>query len=168
MDQGLDKKLDLKERMFSFIKNHKLKLLFFILASIIFTICFFVFIENVKKKNIFISEKYVKAGLLLSNSQNDEAIKYYEDIILSKNKFYSILALNIILEKNLVTDNKIILSYFKLLEKENYPDELNDVILFKKALYLLKRGDIKTGEEILNFLINKNSNLKSLAIEVTK
>ena len=168
MDQSLDKKLDLKERMFSFIKNHKLKLLFFILASIIFTICFFVFIENVKKKNIFISEKYVKAGLLLSNSQNDEAIKYYEDIILSKNKFYSILALNIILEKNLVTDNKIILSYFKLLEKENYPDELNDVILFKKALYLLKRGDIKTGEEILNFLINKNSNLKSLAIEVTK
>ena len=166
MDQSLDKKLDLKERMFSFIKNHKLKLLFFILASIIFTICFFVFIENVKKKNIFISEKYVKAGLLLSNSQNDEAIKYYEDIILSKNKFYSILALNIILEKNLVTDNKIILSYFKLLEKENYPDELNDVILFKKALYLLKDSNSAEADRLLKKIIEKKSSLKIIAQEI--
>ena len=48
-----------------------------------------------------ISEKYVKAGILLSNNKNEKALKnYYEEIILSKNKFYSILALNTIIEKN--------------------------------------------------------------------
>ena len=168
MDQSLDKKKDLKERMHSFIKNHKFKFLFFISALLVFIICFFVIIENEKKKNILISEKYVRAGLLLSSGQNKDAIIYYEDIIASKHKFYSILALNIILEKNLVTDNGKILEYFNKLEKENYSEELKDLILFKKALYLFKRKDNETGKKILNFLINKNSNLKSVALQIMK
>lgn len=168
MDQSLDKKIDLKARMHSFIKNHKFKFLFFISATFIFIICFFVIVENEKKKNILISEKYIRAGLLLSSGQNKDAITYYEDIIASKHKFYSILALNIILEKNLVTDNEKILEYFNELEKENYSEELKDLILFKKALYLFKRNDNETGKKILNFLINKNSNLKSVALQIIK
>ena len=134
MDQSLDKKKDLKERMYSFIKNHKFKFLFFISALLVFIICFFVIIENEKKKNILISEKYVRAGLLLSDNNKEEAKNYYEDIIFSNNKFYSILALNTILEKDLITNKEKILKYFEILEKENYSEELNDLILFKKAL----------------------------------
>ena len=129
--------------MYSFIKNHKFKFLFFISALLVFIICFFVIIENEKKKNILISEKYVRAGLLLSSGQNKDAIIYYEDIIASKHKFYSILALNIILEKNLVTDNGKILEYFNKLEKENYSEELKDLILLKKHFIFLKEKIMK-------------------------
>lgn len=168
MDQSLNKKLNLKEAIFSLIKNHKLKFSFLISVLLIFIICILVFIDNEKRKNIIISEKYIKAGLLLSSSQNEDAKQYYEDIILSKNKFYSLLALNIILEKNLVSDNAKILEYFKVLEKHNYSEELNDLIVFKKALFLLKNKDDETGKKLLNFLINKNSNLKSAALQLIR
>ena len=49
----------------------------------------------------------------MSKNQNKEAKKYYENIILSKNKFYSLLALNTILEKNLIEDKKKNFNYFE-------------------------------------------------------
>ena len=74
--------------------------------------------------------------------------KYYEEIILSKNKFYSLLALNTILEKNLINDKKKIIKYFLKLEKFNFSKEANiDLIHFKKALYLIKIKEIKAGKK---------------------
>ena len=47
------------------------------------------------QKNSLIAEKYVQAGIYLSSNNSNDAKLLYEEIILSKNKFYSILALNI-------------------------------------------------------------------------
>ena len=118
MEQTIDKKPVLKDSILFFLKNNKLKI--YILASIIynFNINFFSFTENKKNENIFISENYVKAGLLISSGQKDEAKKYYENIILSDNKFYSLLSLNTVLEKNLIEDSEKILEYFAQLEKK--------------------------------------------------
>ena len=57
-----------------------------------------------KKKNILLSEKFIKAGLLLNNKKSEEAKNIMRKLVLSGNKFYSILALNIIIEKNLIED----------------------------------------------------------------
>ncbi len=106
MDESLDKKIDLKDKIKSFFEKNKLKLiifLFFLLASFLLI---FLFNENQKKKNILLSEKFVKARLLLSSGDKEKATEYYDEIILSKNKFYSLLALNTILEKNLETDKE--------------------------------------------------------------
>ena len=62
-----------------------------------------------KKKNISLAEKYVQAEILLSSNKNEKAKKLYEEIILSKNKFYSILALNTVIEKDLIFDKKKLL-----------------------------------------------------------
>ena len=70
------------------------------------TIAFFLWKDNNNKKNILISEKYTKAQLLLSKNKKEAATKHYEEIIFSKNKFYSVLALNTILEKELIKDKK--------------------------------------------------------------
>ena len=61
---------------------------------------------NVKKKNSLIAEKYIQAGIYLANKKNADATLIFEEIIESKNKFYSILSLNTILEKKLLTDKK--------------------------------------------------------------
>ena len=119
-----------------------------------------------KKKGVKISEQYIKAGLLLAEGEKQESLNYYEKIILSKNKFYSLLSLNTILEKNLINDKEKVLKYFEELEKLKLSKEQNDLLNFKKALYLIKFGDKKKAEKILNNLINSKSNLKSLSIEI--
>ena len=65
---------------------------------------------NLKKKNILQAESYIKGGIYLSNGKEKQAVEIYEEIIKSENKFYSILALNSILEKNLLPNKVTIVS----------------------------------------------------------
>ena len=166
MELDLDKKQTFKERFIFFLKKNKLKLFFLIGFILFFLISIILFIEHKKKENSLLSEKYIKASLFLSKNKNKQAKNYFEQIILSENKFYSLLALNTILEKKLIDDNGKILNYFKNLEKINYSEELKDLIQLKKSLYFLQIKDYKSGEKILNDLINKNSTLKSVAQEI--
>ena len=69
-----------------------------------------------EKKNNLISEKYIQAGLYLANGKKIESKNLYKEIVLSKNNFYSILALNTIIEKNLENDEGKVIEYFEILE----------------------------------------------------
>tara|TARA_B100001057_G_scaffold335977_1_gene336747 strand:- start:19664 stop:20173 length:510 start_codon:yes stop_codon:yes gene_type:complete len=163
MEQNLASKQVLKDKISNFYNLHKFKIfiLIFLLLSILFTTIFLQY--NNQKKNILISEKYIEAGLNLATNKKEKARLMYEEIILSKNKFYSILSLNTILEKNLISDKGKILEYFKILESSSNTKENNDLIIFKKALFLIKVSDNKTGRKLLNDLIEKDSKLKSIA-----
>ena len=97
----------------------------------------------IKKETNSISEKYIQVGLLLSSNENEKSKILLEEIILSKNKFYSILALNILLENNLENDKNKILNYFQIVEKSNKLKSYKDLIVFKKALYLIKNLKLK-------------------------
>ena len=88
--------------------------------------------------------------------------------MLAKNNFYSILALNTIIEKNLISNKGEILKYFEILEKSNVTKEQKNLIKFKKALYLIKESDTKNGNNLLKDLIDDNSSLKSIAEEIIK
>lgn len=168
MEQSLDKKPYLRETLTNFLNKNKRKFILFAILILITLTIFYISNENKKRKNNLIAEKYVKAGLLLSKNQNKEAKEYYENIILSNNEFYSLLSLNILLEKKLIKDDQKILNYFSQLEKKSSTSELLDLILFKKALFLIKNNDFKSGEKILENLISKNSNLKLAAQEIIK
>ena len=145
MDQSLDKKIEAKEKVLNFLKKNKFKLFILFSILIVFLASFFWIKYLNKKENILTSENYIKGGILLADNQNDEAKKYFENIVETGDNFYSLLALNIILEKNLVTDQKKILQYFERLENKKFSIELADLILFKKALYLLKINDKESG-----------------------
>ena len=166
MDQSLDKKIEIKEKVLNFLKKNKFKLFILFSILIIFLTSFFWIKYLNKKENILISENYIKGGILLADNQNDEARKYFEKIVETGDNFYSLLALNIILEKGLISDKKKILQYFKKLENKKFSRELSDLILLKKALYLLKINDKELGIEILSNLIKKDSKLKILAQEI--
>ena len=64
-----------------------------------------------------ISEKYVQAGIYLESGNDKDAKILLDEIILSRNNFYSILALNVILDKNLEIKKDLIMNYFKVVEK---------------------------------------------------
>ena len=166
MEQNLDKTKNFQEKFNYILKNNKIKIFFLITTIAILIFSSFLLNENKKKNNILISEKYFKATIFLLDGKKLEAKNNLEEIILSKNKIYSLLALNIILEKDLESDNNKILSHFNLLEKLNFSQNINDLIIFKKALFLIKINNQTAGNEILNDLIEKNSSLKLLAQEI--
>ena len=111
------------------------------------------------------SSKFLK-GIYLSTDQKNNAKILLEEIILSKNKFYSILALNTITEKNLILDHKRIIDYMILAEDIIETNDQKELLLFKKGLYLIKNSKNLEGEKILKDLIKKNSQLKFLAEEI--
>ena len=166
MEENIEKKQELKSRFINFFDKNKFK--FFILTSLIFIAIFALslFQINVKKNNSLIAEKYIQAGIYIALNKKDEAKVLYEEIILSKNKFYSILSFNSILEKKLITDKKKILNYFKTLEEIISNEDQKDLIIFKKALYLIKTSDLEGGKKQLDKLRKKNSKLKSISDEL--
>ena len=168
MNQDLDNKINLKYKILSLIRENKIKISFLATAILIAFFIFIYLVENNKRENIALSEKYIKAGLNLSNEKTEQAKKDYEEIILGNNKFYALLAFNTILEKNLITDEKKILEYFSQLEKNSYSNEIQDLILLKKSLFLFKSKKYEAGTELLNNLIEKDSKLKSLSQEILK
>ena len=119
-----------------------------------------------QKKNILISEKYVQAGLYLADKKEKNAKDLYVEIILSENKFYSILALNTIIENKLVDEDEKIIKYFKIVENLKLSNDQKDLLTFKKALYLIKIMKKKEGEVLLKKIVDKNSKLKILAKEI--
>ena len=166
MEIEIDSRKDLKSKIENFYKNNKFKIFFSFFVVVVIIIVMEIINLNEKKNNIIIAEKYVRAGIYLSSKKEDEAKKLFEEIILSKNEVYSVLALNSLIEKKLVLDDEKILSYFDNLEKFVKEKDHNELITFKKALYMLKYSDYQNGEKILNDLVEKNSKFKNLALEI--
>ena len=134
MNQNPENKFEQKDKLINFYHNNKNK--FFILIGILIITLSILSYHNYNnsKKNILVSEKFVNAGLLLAAEEKNKATSIYIEIIESK-KVYSILALNNILEKNLVSDKNEILKYFNLLESNISSKEKNDLIKFKKLYF---------------------------------
>ena len=166
MEENLNKNIKFQDKVKLIINNNKLKFLTFILLIVGTIISLILLNLNNKKMNEIIAQKYIQAGLYLVSNDINNSKNVYEEIIYSKNKFYSILALNTILEKNLEKNEKKILEYFEIIEKIKKTQEQKDLLLFKKALFLLKNSKIDEAKEILNRLIEDDSQLKFLAKEV--
>lgn len=166
MDESFNKTVNLKDKLTYFYNKNKLTI-FILLGVTIIAIAITVFNDiNSKTKNKLIADKYVKAGIYLVLDEKEKSKFLYDEIIKSKNKFYSLLAFNAILEKNLITDKEKIINYFNILENINYSDNTNDLIILKKALYLIKNSDTQKGNKLIKDLIDKNSNLKSISEEI--
>ncbi len=167
MEQNIENNIKFKDKLKNFYDLNKKK--FFLFIIILFFISLAViFLEfRNEKKNIIVSEKYVQAGLYLNIDKKEEARILYEEIILSKNKFYSILSLNNIIEKNLISDSKKILEYFTILESSS-SKENKELISLKKALYLIKTSDDTNGKKILKDLANNSKSLKTIAQDLLK
>ena len=163
MDDNLENKSVNREKMILFLKKNKIKFIyFFIIFLIIISLIIFLKVNNTKK-NEWISEKYIEAGLLMVSNELEQSRKLYEEIIFSKNKFYSMLALQTLLEKDIVKDNNKILEYFEIIEKINKSKKQKDLFDFKKALFLIKISKLDEGNKLLQNLIDSNSELKNIA-----
>ena len=166
MEKNFEGKSDIKSKLTDFFNENRLKIFTLILIVILIFISFTYIQHSNNKKNELIAEKYIQAGLHLSSNKIEQAKKLYIDIILEKNDFYSVLALNTLIEKNLISDRDRILEFFQIIEKLSLTKNRSDLLTFKKSLYLLKNSDEQAGIKLLKKLVDENSSLKPIAEEL--
>ena len=166
MDQDKDKNLEFTNKLKLFFIKQKLKIILIFFTFILISIIFLAMKIFQERENISISEKFIKANIYLSSENKDKSKELYDEIIKSKNKFYSILALNTILEKELENNEDVIINYFDILQDLSIPSEQKDLLIFKKALYLIQISKTQEGEGLLRKLSNSDSYLKNISDQI--
>ena len=168
MENEIADKSNLIEKISNIVKKKK-KLLLSILFIIIIILSVIIFLnyyqDNQNKK---ISEEYIKAGIYLSSKDKEKSKSIYKKIIFSKNKFYSILALNNIIENDLEENSDEILKFFKIVENVNITKEERNLVKLKKALYFKKISRDTEGNKLLEEIIADNSIWKETALEISR
>ena len=161
-------KINSSKKIENFVQKNK-NILLIIFTLIIFAlvgISYFNYYQ--KSKNEKVSEKFVQAGIYLSLNQQEKSKKIYKEIITSKNKFYSLLALNNIIDNDLEQNNEEVLELFNIVENTKIEKEQKNLVKLKKALYLIKISKDNEGEKLLNEIISDNSIWKETAFEISK
>ncbi len=166
MDQNKDKQVEISERLRLFFVRQKIKIVLITSTIFLLFISFSIMKIYKERENILISEKFIQANIFLSSENKKKSLEIYDEIIKSKNSFYSILALNTILEKKLENDEEKIINYFNILQDLSIPNEQKDLLMFKKALFLIQISKINEGKNLLKKLSNSNSFLKNISDQI--
>ena len=166
MENGIKQNISFSEKLTNeIIKNKKyLFIILFLVISILIGYSYFNHAKNIK--NLEISDKYIKAGILLNSERKEESKIIYKEIILSENKFYAFLSINKILDNELESNYDEIFNLFKILENLKVDKEKKNLIKLKKALFLIKISKEDEGNNLLKEIIENNSIWKSSAQEI--
>ena len=133
--------------------------------SIIFLIIFFVLSYSYYKnreesKKILLSENYIQAKVHLENGNKVKALQILKNITFSNDSTYSTLSFFMILNENLINDNKEISELFDhILQNNKFEKEIENLLHYKKVLF--KSGYVDE-EEFLNEvkpILNSKENL---------
>ena len=117
-----------------FIKSNSKIFTYSIAVLILLTVIFSWFIYESKQEKIKISEDFVRAQVLINNNNKNDAKEILKGIVEKKNTVYSSLSLFLLIDKNLIEDKNIVLSYFDLLiDNNSYSEEDEDLLRLKKS-----------------------------------
>jgi len=153
------------ERVRNFFVKNKSKIILILLAMIIILIAAYSFDKYKTNQKIEISNKFNSTTLMHSDKNKESTIKNLVEIINKKDPTYSPLSLYFILDKKLISDRAKINEYFDLLI-ENTPldKEINNLVIYKKALFNADQAQESDLLNILNPLINSESVWRSHAL----
>ena len=151
-----------REKFKNFIIKNK-KILVMSVSSIIIIILLLVFYSEIKFKNqIKLGNKYNEIVLSYEKISNQNSEEELIDIIQKKDPTYSPLALNFIIDNEIVNDKIKVNELFDIIiEKTNIENEIKNLIIYKKALYNSDNINENDLINILNPILNSESVWKS-------
>ena len=118
-----------------------------------------------EKKQILLADNYMVAIFYLQNNERDKGRKILKEIILANNRTYSTLSLFLILDEDLVDDQREISNLFDhLLANNKFEQEVKNLIIFKKTLFLSNFANELEMVENAKQLINTNTLWKPHAL----
>ena len=151
-----------REKFKNYIIKNK-KILVTSVSGIIIIILLLVFYSEIKFKNqIKLGNKYNEIVLSYEKTNNQNPEEELIDIIQKKDPTYSPLALNFIIDNEIVNDKIKVNELFDIIiEKTNIENEIKNLIIYKKALYNSDNINENDLINILNPILNSESVWKS-------
>ena len=154
-----------KSKVLKFYEANKI-LIYSVIFLFVFCIALVTYYsESNKKERTEISNNYISAKIYIQNNKKNEATKILKSIVLSNNETYSTLSLFLILNENLIENKRELINLFDhVLENNKYEKEVENLIVFKKAVL---QSDFVDETELLQSikpLINTNTLWKPHAL----
>ena len=125
-----------KSKLKKFYEEKKLYI-YTISVSLILTIFLSTFyLDRKVKKREDLSQKYVQAKIYLENKNKIDATKILKKIVYLNDPTYSSLSLFLVIDNNLISDNKeVSLLFDHILKSNKFKNEIKNLIIYKKALF---------------------------------
>ena len=126
-----------KSKLKKFYESNKILIFSSILVLIISLGSISFYLENKEKKKILLSENYIQAKFYLENGNKSAALNTLKKVIFANDPTYSALSFFLILNQNLISNYKeISVLYDHLLANNNFEEELRNLLIYKKALFI--------------------------------
>ena len=150
------------EKIKNFFVNNKNTIISGIIILIIIIVGVFSYDKYLINKKKDISDSYNSIIIDYSEKTKEKTASSLIEIINKKDPTYSPLSLYFIIDNNLVSDQSRINSLFDILINDTSLDsEINNLIIYKKALYNADNAQESDLLNMLNPLINSKSVWKS-------
>lgn len=150
------------EKIKNFFVNNKNKIISGIIILIIIIVGVFSYDKYLINKKKDISDSYNSIIIDYSEKTKEKTASSLIEIVNKKDPTYSPLSLYFIIDNNLVSDQSKINSLFDILINDTSLDsEINNLIIYKKALYNADNAQEGDLLNMLNPLINSKSVWKS-------
>ena len=147
-----------------FVKNKKILLV--ILIVIVGTLIgYFIYAEYKENQKLRISDQYNSITTEYSEENKEETRNLLVDLIYKNDSTYSPLSLYFIIDNRLIIEKKKINDLFdNIIKKTSLDKEIQNLIIYKKALYNADNSEENELLDILKPIINSESIWKSQAL----
>ena len=153
------------EKVRNFFVNNKNKIISVVVVLVIVLIGAYSFDSYKTNKKKEISNKFNSTTLAHSENTKDITVQKLVEIINEQDPTYSPLSLYFIIDNKLISNQGEINTYFDvLIEKTSLDNEIQNLIVYKKALFNADLAEESDLLNILNPLINSKSVWKSHAL----
>ena len=152
------------EKIKNFFSDNYKKLIGSLVSILLVLFSYFGFQEYKKRVKLEIAEIYNQITLKEITIENTNSIEQLVKIIKEKDPIYSALSLYFIIENNLVNDPKEINNYFDLVIKSQKEKEIENLIIYKKAMYNAETISENEILDMLNPILKSESVWKSHAL----
>jgi hypothetical protein len=154
-----------QEKVRNFFVNNKNKIISTIVILVIILVGAYSFDSYKTNKKKEISNKFNSTTLSHSENTRELTIQNLVEIINEKDPTYSPLSLYFIIDNKLISNQSEINSYFDILiEKTSLDEEIQNLVIYKKALFNADQVQESDLLNILNPLINSKSVWRSHAL----
>ena len=137
------------EKLKNFFSNNSKKLVGLLILLLLLLFSYFIYQEYKKRQKAQIAEAYNIITLKEVTNENFDDTKKLIEIIKKKDPVYSALSLYFIIENDLIKNKEEINNFFDLVIKSQEEKEIENLIIYKKAMF---NADIVSENELLEML----------------
>ena len=153
------------EKIRNFFVNNKKTLLTFVVIIIAILFGYFAFEEYKENKKLEISDQYNSAVTKFSEENKERTENLLVDLVYKNDPTYSPLSLYFIIDNKLITDKSKINDLFdNIIDEVSLDKEIENLIIFKKALYNADSSEENELLDILKPITNSDSIWKAQAL----